>query len=101
MSGSDEKIVYSIQPSNRYSKDIKKLQKAGFDLSKLEKAVDILASGGKLPDKYKDHQLKHTLKGVRECHIAPDWLLLYAKDSDRLILLLVRTGTHRDALGIE
>lgn len=75
--------------------------KAGFSLSKLEAAITILAQGEKLPDKYKDHELKGALKGIRECHIAPDWLLLYSKEDSNLILLLIRTGSHRDVLGIE
>ena len=92
---------FQIAPSNRYKKDIKKLRKSGADLSKLETVIDMLAQGEKLTEKFRDHKLQGDLQGARECHIAPDWLLTYKKDHDKLILLLLRTGTHRDVLGVE
>ena len=61
----------------------------------------MLASDKKLPDTYKDHELRGNFAGKRECHIGPDWLLMYEKDEGRLILLLIRTGRHRQVLGIE
>lgn len=72
-----------------------------MDFSRLEEAVDLLLAGQNLPERYKDHELRGKFAGIRECHVAPDWLLLYEKDNDRLLLLLLRTGTHRDVLGIE
>lgn len=92
---------YRIQPTKGYRKDYKRLLKSGIDIEKLEKAIDLLASGNPLPDRYRDHPLKGASKGARECHIGPDWLLMYTKEEDALILLLLRTGTHRDVLGIE
>ncbi|MEI8230888.1 MAG: type II toxin-antitoxin system YafQ family toxin [Candidatus Peregrinibacteria bacterium] len=64
---------------------------------KLETAIDLLASG-EIPSEYRDHPLKGLFENARECHIAPDWLLMYTKDHEKLILLLLRTGTHRDVL---
>lgn len=72
-----------------------------MDISKLQKVVYALERGEKLSAQYKDHPLKGALKGKRECHIAPDWLLLYEKDDDQLLLLLLRSGDHRHVLNIE
>jgi mRNA interferase YafQ len=93
--------IYTIHPTNRYAKDVKKLVQSGFDMHRLKEAVELLSTDVPLPEKYKDHELKGTMKGVRECHIGPDWLLLYTKDRGKLILVLVRTGSHRRVLGIE
>jgi mRNA interferase YafQ len=92
---------YLLKPSNQYERDIRRLVKAGADLTKLDEVIDLLVDGEKLPERCRDHSLKGRLAGIRECHVAPDWLLLYAKDDMQLVLLLVRTGTHRDALGVE
>ena len=92
---------FAIVPTKAYKKDLKRLVKSGFDLSKLEHVIDLLARGETLPHRYHDHALRGALRNIHECHIAPDWLLSYTKDNDRLILLLIRTGSHRDVLGIE
>jgi mRNA interferase YafQ len=92
---------YAIVATKRYRKDFKRLAKSGLDLRKLENVIDQLASGHALPDRYRDHPLKGMLHGARECHIAPDWLLLYMKDENKLILLLVSTGDHRHMLNME
>ena len=62
----------------------------------LQEVITILASGQSLPEKYKDHQLIGNYTGYRECHIAPDWLLIYKIEEDILLLTLTRTGTHTD-----
>lgn len=87
--------------TKQFRKDVQRLQKSGYALSKLGEAIDLLAHGAKLPEKYRDHELKGDFQGIRECHIAPDWLLMYKKNKEELILLLLRTGTHRDVLGME
>lgn len=92
---------YGILPSNKYEKDIRKLKKSGVDIRELDRVIDLLATGTPLPQRHKDHILRGSLRGVRECHIRPDWLLLYTKNESRLILLLLRTGTHRAVLDIE
>lgn len=82
--------------SNRFKKDLKFAAKRGYDLDLLSKVVDLLAAQEKLPAKYKDHELVGNYIGFRECHIQPDWLLVYRIQSDALILFLSRTGTHSD-----
>ncbi len=89
------------RPTHQYRKDIRKLEKSGFDMAKLEHVVDLLAHHQALPESCRDHGLKGSMYGIRACHIKPDWLLLYQKDYEELFLLLVASGTHRDTLGIE
>ena len=92
---------YDIRGTKAYRKDYKRLAKSGCNMQKLQTVVDILASGDPLSDQYRDHPLHGPFEGSQECHIGPDWLLRYKKDDGRLILILIRTGTHRDVLGIE
>ena len=66
------------------------------DIDKLFKIVDVLASGEPLPANFRDHDLTGDYKGCRECHIEPDWLLIYKKNNKELILILLRTGSHSD-----
>ena len=94
-------MKYEVQATKRYKKDYKRLVKSGRDIRLLERAIDFLASGDRLPEKYRDHELKGFLQGRRECHIGTDWLLIYRKEEGALLLNLLRTGTHRDTLGIE
>ncbi|MDA1292567.1 MAG: type II toxin-antitoxin system YafQ family toxin [bacterium] len=94
-------MKYRVRASRQYRKDYKKIIRSGKDVSKLEKVIDTIAAGKKLEEKHKDHPLKEGLKGKRECHITADWLLLYEKHDDELLLLLLRTGDHRHVLNIE
>lgn len=89
-------MKYTIKPTSRFQKDLKLMKKRGYDTDKLSDAVKMLADGQKLPAEYKDHSLKGTFTGCRECHIQPDWLLIYEIDGGNLILYLTRTGTHSD-----
>ena len=93
--------LYHVVSTKQYRKDFKRLKKSGMDTKKLDTVIDMLANGTALPEQYRDHPLKFSLDSTRECHIGPDWLLVYVKHERDLVLLLVRTGTHRDALGIE
>ena len=88
--------MLEIVLSGRFKKDYKLLQKRGYDLSLLENVVNLLASGEPLPAKYKDHQLIGDYAGCRECHITPDWLLIYEIIENELVLYLTRTGSHSD-----
>lgn len=88
--------MYKIRPSTKFQKDLKKVQKRGYDISLLTTVLNILANGESLPQKYKDHNLSGNYKGCRECHITPDWLLIYEILDDELILYITRTGTHSD-----
>ena len=82
--------------SNQFRKDIKLAKKRGLNITLLETVVNMLANEKKLPDKHRDHQLVGKYKNFRECHIQPDWLLIYQIDKSILSLLLLRTGTHTD-----
>lgn len=87
-------MKYKIERTTQFKKDFKLAEKQGLDISELEKVITILANGEKLPKLYRDHDLKGNYKGYRECHIEPDWLLIYKIDESVLILSLVRTGSH-------
>ena len=75
------------------------MRKRGLEIAQLDEVIAILASGDSMDDKYHDHALSGNYVGHRECHIAPDWLLVYYKEKDILVLTLVRTGTHSDLFG--
>ena len=80
-------------------KDAKLMQKRGKDMTKLVAVLDLLASGEPMPPKYKDHQLTGNLYDFRECHIEPDWLLMYQILDNELILSATATGSHADLFG--
>lgn len=88
--------MLEIRMTNKFKKDYKKITKRGYDKKKLEKLLRKLANQEKLESCYKDHELSGNFKGYRECHIEPDWLLIYKIDGNILILTLSRTGTHSD-----
>ena len=85
-----------LQIYNQFKKDIKLAKKRHYDMSQLKAVVDMLADGKVFPEKYRDHQLSGNYAGYRECHILPDWLLVYKIVDDKLMLVLARTGTHSD-----
>ena len=87
-------MKYQLKPTSRFKQDIKTAKKRGYDLSLLTEIIDLLAAGEQLPPKYKDHNLIGNYKGFRECHIQPDWLLIYEVSEN--VLYLARTGTHSD-----
>jgi len=88
--------MYAVKPLNRFQKDLKRAEKRGYDINHLKEVVKQLATGKALPEKYRDHALIGNYKGCRECHLAPDWLLVYQIDNNNLILILTRTGSHSD-----
>lgn len=87
---------YNIVMTSLFKKDLKSIKKRGYNLSLLKEVVDTLALGLALPEKYRDHNLIGNYKACRECHITPDWLLIYEISDNDLILYLTRTGTHSD-----
>lgn len=91
-------MKYEIILTSLFKKGLKLLRKRNKDISKLTEGVDTLSKGEKLSSKYRDHQLynDNKFKNCRECHIEPDWLLVYKINNDALILFLVETGTHSD-----
>lgn len=88
--------MLKIKYHSKFKKDIKIIKKRNYDLLKLQKVIEILAEEKTLPAKYKDHSLTGIYQDFRECHILPDWLLIYRIDKDILTLVLSRTGTHSD-----
>ena len=88
--------MLKIKFTSAYKKSYKLMKKRGLDISQLDNVVSMLASQQTLPDKYRDHALKGQFIGFRECHIQPDWLLIYAVHEDELILVASRTGSHAD-----
>ncbi|MBQ7516413.1 MAG: type II toxin-antitoxin system YafQ family toxin [Schwartzia sp.] len=89
-------MKYAIRPTKRFQKDLKRAQKRGYEIERLTEIIKKLASGEPLPDRNRDHSLTGDYAGCRECHITPDWLLIYETVDDELILYLMRTGTHSD-----
>ena len=89
-------MKYKIVMSSRFTKDLKLIARRGYDLNKIKFVISELANGNKLDSKYEDHQLTGVYSGKRECHILPDWLLIYEIKDDKLLLYLVRTGSHSD-----
>ena len=89
-------MKYTVRRTKKFRKELKKLLRRGADLDKLETVVNILAAGETLPPQYHDHALVGDLEGTRDCHITPDWLLLYRIEDDVLVLTLTRTGSHAD-----
>jgi mRNA interferase YafQ len=89
-------MTYDIVATNKFKSDLKRMDKRGKDLSKLDWVINELVENRPLPPKYKNHALKGEYSGMLECHIDPDWLLIYAYDHDALILYEIRTGTHSD-----
>ena len=89
-------MKYSIEYSGQFKKSLKRCKKRGFPIELLQEVIHILAVYGELPPKYKPHVLSGKYAGIWECHISPDWLLLWSKNEDELVLLLLETGTHSD-----
>ena len=89
-------MKYSVDFTTQFKKDIKPAKKQGKDTDKIFEVVEKLANDEVLDAKYKDHCLTGDYKDCRECHVEPDWLLIYKKYESELILMLVRTGSHSD-----
>ena len=90
---------YTIKLTTQFKKDYKLALKRGLKMNLLEDLVTALAMGESLPEKNKDHALTGNWTGHRECHILPDWLLVYRIENDVLVLTLTRTGSHSDLFG--
>ena len=87
---------YTIKHTSQFKKDYKLAKRRGLNLSLLKEIISRLANGEQLDEKYRDHDLSGDWKGHRECHIQPDWLLIYRISNHELVLYLTRTGTHSD-----
>lgn len=91
-----KKTKYTVKLTTQFKKDYKLAIKRGLNIQLLDNIIDMLAMGKSLPDKNQDHLLTGNWKGYHECHISPDWLLIYRFESQTLVLTLTRTGTHSD-----
>lgn len=89
-------MSYKLVLTNKFKKGLKLAKRRGLDISLLDTLVEKLLHGITLEEKYRDHELKGRFKGFRECHIQPDWLLIYLVEDEVLTLTLVDTGTHAD-----
>jgi mRNA interferase YafQ len=89
-------MKYEVKFTTQFKKDLKLAKKQNKDLDRLFEVVNILAEGGTLDARYRDHDLSGNYKGTRECHIEPDWLLVYEIRDEVLVLMLYRLGTHSE-----
>jgi len=88
--------MLKISFTHQYLKDLDLMKRRNLPKSELDEVVKLLSEEKPLLPKHKDHPLKGNFSGYRECHIRPDWLLIYKKDEQILTLVLIRTGTHSD-----
>ena len=91
-------MIYKLALTSRFNKDLKKILKRGYAMQDLHNVINLLQAGINLPSKYRDHALGGNWTGHRECHVKPDWLLIYKVENEVLVLTLVRTGSHSDIL---
>ena len=82
--------------SNRFKKNYNLMEKRGYNMAIIDSVIETLLAGKSLPEANRDHALHGNWKGFRECHVLPDWLLIYKVDGINLLLYLERTGTHSD-----
>ena len=88
--------MYKIKTSNKFEKDVVKCAKRNYNLDALEIVITHLEQAGKLPEKYRPHKLSGNYKNYWECHIKPDWLIIWRQNNKSGIIELVRTGTHSE-----
>lgn len=89
-------MPYNIYYSSQFKKDFRRCEKRGLPMGELRKAILLLSQTGCLPKEYKPHKLSGNRSGQWECHIKPDWLLVWEQNDQELILLMLNTGTHSD-----
>lgn len=92
--------MLAVEYTQRFKRDAKRLRRREFDLSRLGAAITLLRKRGELPDSLRGHALVGNYSGHRECHVAPDWLLIYRVDDEALLLTAVRTESHGNLLGL-
>ena len=88
--------MYDLEYSGQFKKDLKLMVKRGLDIEEMRTVLNFLANDGQVPETYKPHVLSGKFKGIWECHISPDWLLMYDITNTINLIRLVRTGTHSD-----
>ena len=92
--------MYKIEFTTRMKRNVKQMEKRGKNMTKLLDVLKLLEEGNSLPANYRDHALAGKLKGFRECHIEPDWLLMYIVHENVLVIAATATGSHADMLGM-
>ena len=90
---------YEVRFTRQFKRDLKLAKKQGKDLNKLYNVIEQVANGETLDEKYRDHDLRGEYEGSRECHVEPDWLLVYEIQGDVLVLMLYRLGSHSELFG--
>lgn len=88
--------MLKIRYSNQFKKDYKLIKKRGYNIEKLKEVINLLVQDKRLPVEYREHYLTGNYKGFKECHIGPDWLLIYKTENELLTLTVLRTGSHSD-----
>ena len=88
--------MLEVRYLNKFKRDVKRLQKQGKDLQKLREVIELLANEQPLPEKYRDHKMTGNWNDFRDCHIEPDWVLIYRIEDNKLTLSLSRTGSHSE-----
>lgn len=88
--------MYQLEQTGQFKKDVKLAKKRGLEMKLLDDVVTFLVEKGKLPQKYKPHKLTGNYKGFWECHIQPDWLLIWEQNETIKLINLARTGSHSD-----
>ena len=89
-------VMYNVIRTNRFDKDLRLCAKRGLNLQLIFDAITILSNNGSLPQQYRPHKLSGKRKGQWECHIEPDWLMVWEQNDNELTLLFLQTGTHSD-----
>ena len=88
--------MYQVKFTNKFKKSYKLMKKRGYDMKLLESIIETLRQGKKLEAKHRNHALTGDFRGYHECHIKPDWLLVYLIENDILTLTMINTGSHSD-----
>lgn len=91
-----DRSMYTIKFTGEFKRQMKMCERRGYDMQLLREAIRILATEGKLPEKYLPHQLHGDRRGQWECHIQPNWLLVWQQHNRELVLVMLNTGTHAD-----
>ncbi|WOL39093.1 type II toxin-antitoxin system YafQ family toxin [Pyramidobacter sp. YE332] len=91
--------MLNLRYQSAFKRDYKRIRKRGYDIRRLENIIEMLVKEQVLPKECRDHDLGGNWSGFRECHIEPDWLLVYTIDHNDLVLVLSRTGSHSDLFG--
>lgn len=89
-------MKYEVKLTSQFKRDLKLARKQGKDIDKLFDVISTIAEGKKLDEKYRDHNLSGDYAGCRECHVEPDWLLIYEVMDQVLVLMVYRVGTHSE-----